>query len=172
MSNNTTFQYYIFTGLFENNKTYDFLFMNRKDQPRAKYLIIVESNSITIFGSVQFYVTPELNAKSGSIFKNLSRIASLDVTPTLLSRFKTQLNNPDFLISKIYGFKGVFYSRLATFTYSDLVMPEFNSTIKIKSPKEVDDVFKSTLESKFNLLDNVTYSSEETTKPSTDQRIK
>ena len=172
LSSSKTFQYYIFIGLFENNKNYNFLFTDRKDLPRAKYPIIVESNSITIFGGVQFYITPELFAKDGSIFKNQSRITDLDVTPTLLSRFRTQLNNPGFSVSKIYGYKGVFYSALATFTYSDLVMPEFNTTIKIKSTKKDDNVFKTTLESKFNLLDNITYSSEETTKPSTDQRIK
>ena len=39
-------------------------------------------------------------------------------------------------------------------------MPEGNASIKIKSPKKVNDVFKNTLESKFNLLDNITYSPE------------
>ena len=172
LSSSKTFQFYIFTGLFENNKNYNFMFTDRKDLARGKYPIIVESNSLTIYGGVSFYITPELFAKGGSIFKNQSRIADVVVTPALLSRFRTQLNDPDFSVSKIYGYKGTFYSSIGTFTYSDLVMPEFNTTIKIKSPKEVDNVFKSTFESKFNLSDNVTYSSEETSTPSTDQRIK
>ena len=172
LTNSSTFQLYVYSGLFQNNKTYDFLITNRKDQPRAKYPIIVEANSVTIYGGVSFYITPELFAKGGSVFKNQARVADVVVTPALLSRFRTQLNNPDFTVSKIYGYKGVFYSALQTFTYSDLVMSEFNSTIKIKSSKKVDEVFKTTLESKLNFLDNITYSSEETTKPSTDQRKK
>ena len=174
LSNSSTFQLYIYTALFQNGKTFDFLFTNRKDQSRAKYPIIVESNSITIYGGISLYITPELYAKNGSIFKNQSKVADVVVTPDLLTKFRTQLNDPDFTVSKIYGYKGTFYSGLGTFTYSDLVMPEFNSTIKIKktTPTEANDVFKKTLESNFNLLDNITYSSEETTKLPNYLRIK
>ena len=42
LSSNKTFQYYIFVGLFENNKSYNFIFTDRKDLTRAKYPIIVE----------------------------------------------------------------------------------------------------------------------------------
>ena len=96
----------------------------------------------------------------------------MNVTLTILSRFRTQLNDPDFSVSKIYGFKSFFFSSINTISYTDLVMPDFNASIKIKSPKEVNVVFKTTLESTYNLLDNKTYSFEESSTPSSDQRIK
>ena len=51
-------------------------------------------------------------------------------------------------------------------------MPDFKAIIKIKSSIKVNDIFKNTFESQYNLLDNKTYSSEKTTTPSLDQRIK
>ena len=51
-------------------------------------------------------------------------------------------------------------------------MPDFKAIIKIKSSIKVNDIFKNSFESQYNLLDNKTYSSEKTTTPSLDQRIK
>ena len=51
-------------------------------------------------------------------------------------------------------------------------MPDFKAIIKIKSSIKVNDIFKNTFESQYNLLDNKTYSLEKTTTPSLDQRIK
>ena len=96
----------------------------------------------------------------------------MNVTSTLLSRFRTQLNDPGFSVSKIYGFEGVFLYSQYRMSYEDLIIPEFKASIKIKSPKKVNDVFKNTFESTYNLLHNKTYSSGKTSTPSSDQRIK
>lgn len=53
-------------------------------------------------------------------------------------------------------------------SYEDLIIPEFKASVKIKSPKKVNDVFKNTFESTYNLLHNKTYSSEKTSTPSSD----
>ena len=123
----------------------------------------------TIKGGVNLYLTRELYRRNKSIFKNSSfkEITPVDGTPTLLSRFRTQLNDPDFSISRIYGFNGVYLYQQYRFEFNDIVIPDFNAYIKIKSPKEVNDVFKKTLELTANLTDNnklATFS--------TDQKVK
>ena len=67
LSVTANFQYYFYVGLFDNNKTYNFLLTRRLGQNRARYPIVVENNSITITGGVE-YLTPELFAKNRSIF--------------------------------------------------------------------------------------------------------
>ena len=69
----------------------------------------------------------------------------MNVTSTLLSRFRTQLNDPGSSVSKIYGFEGVFLYSQYRMSYEDLIIPELKASIKIKSPKKVNDVFKNTL---------------------------
>ena len=103
---------------------------------------------------------------------NISEIAPVNITSTLLRRFRTLLKDPDFSVSKIYGFRNAFQYSNYLLNYNDLIMPDFKAIIKIKSSIKVNDIFKNTFESQYNLLDNKTYSSEKTTTPSLDQRIK
>ena len=122
-------------------------------------------------GSIDYYITPELYAKDKSIFKNLSEMPAINVTSTLLSRFRNQLNDQDFSVSKIYGFKGNFlYTTYSRLSINDIILPDLNITIK--SQQKVNDVFKKTLESTFYLLDNTKISTNKISKPSADQRIK
>ena len=104
-SSSSTFSYYLYYGLFDNNKTYKF-FIERDDinKASAKYPLIFTTVRVIIQGGVDLYITPELYARNKSIFKNLLEIPAVNVTSTLLSRFRTQLNNPGFSVSKIYGF--------------------------------------------------------------------
>ena len=139
---------------------------------RAKYPFIFKHDHLIIIGGVELYITPELYAKNKSIFKNINEIAPINVTSDLLNRFRTQLNDPVFSVSKIYGFRNVFPYTNYVLNVNDLIMPDFNVFIKIKNSQKVNDVFKNTFESQYNLLDNKTYSSEKTSTPSLDQRIK
>ena len=167
-SSSATFSYYLYYGIFDNNKTYKFLIENDINKANEKYPLIFSDVILTIKGGVDLYITPELYARNKSIFKDLPEIPAVNVTSTLLTRFKTQLNDPDFSASKIYGFKGVFLYSQYRMSYEDLIIPEFKASVKIKSPKKVNDVFKNTFESTYNLLHNKTYSSEKTSTPSSD----
>ena len=68
---------------------------------RAKYPFIFKHDQLIIIGGVELYITPELYAKNKSIFKNINEIAPINVTSDLLNRFRTQLNDPVFSVSKI-----------------------------------------------------------------------
>ena len=172
-SSTGTFSYYIYHGLFENNKSYNHLIMKGYgNNPNAKYPLLFTTIGVLIGGDIEYYITPELYARNKSIFKNLNEIPAIDITSTLLTRIRTLLNDPSFSVSKIYGFKNLFHTGRQTISYNDIILPEFNVSVKIKSPKKVNDVFKNTFESTYNLSDNKTYSSQKTSTPSSDQRIK
>ena len=166
------FHYYVYNGLFQNNKVYNYLIEKSTVYSRAKYPLIFKHDHLIIIGGVELYITPELYAKNKSIFKNINEIAPINVTSDLLNRFRTQLNDPVFSVSKIYGFRNVFQYTNYVLNVNDLIMPDFNVFIKIKNSQKVNDIFKNTFELQYNLLDNKTYSSEKTSTPSLDQRIK
>ena len=96
----------------------------------------------------------------------------MNITSTLLRRFRTLLKDPDFSVSKIYGFRNAFQYSNYLLNYNDLIIPDFNVFTRVKNSQKVNDIFKNTFESQYNLLDNKTYSSEKTSTPSLDQRIK
>ena len=166
------FHSFIYDGLFNNNKTCNYLLEKSTAFSRAKYPLIFMPDRLIIIGSVELYVTPELYAKIKTIFKNISEIAPVNITSTLLRRFRTLLKDPDFSVSKIYGFRNAFQYSNYLLNYDDLIMPVFKAIIKIKSSIKIYYIFKNTFESQYNLLDNKTYSSEKTTTLSLDQRIK
>ena len=172
LSTDRIFHNFVYDGLFKNNKTYNYLLEKSTAFSRAKYPLIFMPDRLIIIGGVELYVTPELYAKNKTIFKNISEIAPMNITSDLLSNFRRQLKDPDFSVSKIYGFRNAFHHSSYLLNYNDLITPDFNVFIRIKNSIKVNDVFKKTFESQYNLLDNKTYSSEKTSTPSLDQRIK
>ena len=92
-----------------------------------------------------------------------------------MNTLRSQLNDNDFTVSKLYGFRSKFaktyYSSLSI---DDFVIPDFNVSVKVKSKKDevVDDVHKKIFEASFYVLDNKTNTSQTTITPSKDQRIK
>ena len=145
---------------------------NRVSNGSSKYPLIVENDCIVLIGGIQFYITPELYTKNSSIFKKLSKIAAVNVLSTLLNRFRTQLNDPDFSVSKIYGFKNVFAVTNISASHEHFLISEFNASIKITSPKEVNTVFKSTLESEYNLRTTYSFKKTSTVKRSKNKNNK
>ena len=97
------------------------------------HLIAVNLTNIVIKGGLDLYLTPELYAKNKSIFKYLDEKSVTDVTPQELTTLRRQLNDNDFTVSKIYGFRSKFaktyYSSLSI---DDFVIPDFNVSVKVK----------------------------------------
>ena len=171
-SSSGTFSFYIYHVLFDNNKAYNYLLTTGYGKnPNSQYLLLFTTSGIRIGGGFEYYIMPELYARNKSIFKDLAEIPAINITSTLLSRFRTLLNDPGFSVSKIYGFKGLFHINQGI-SNNDIIVPEYNVSIKIKSPKKANDVFKNTFESTYNLLDNKTYSPQKTSTLSSGQRIK
>ena len=161
-SSNNTFSYYVYHGLFDNGKSYNNLITTGYNKnPNSKFPLLFINTGVLIGGGIDYYISEELYIKRNkSIFKHLHQTKSIDVSPELLTKFRNHLNDPNFSVSKLRGFNSPFHINHYGISYNDFFMPEGNASIKIKSPKKVNDAFKNTLESKFNLLDNITYSPE------------
>ena len=68
-----------------------------------------------------------------SIFKYLDEVSTITVTQQELNTLRSQLNDNDFTVSKLYGFRSKFaktyYSSLSI---DDFVIPDFNVSVKVK----------------------------------------
>ena len=105
--------------------------------------IAVNLNRITIKGGVDLFITPELYAQKKSIFKRSAEVSSITVTQNELKTIRSQLNDNDFTFSKLYQFRSKFeQSYYAGLSIDDIVIPDFNVSIKVKSKKDekVDDI--------------------------------
>ena len=74
----------------------------------------------------------------------------------MLTKFRTQLNDQDYSVSKIFGFRPTITLSNVVFKKDDFVLPDFKINMTIKSPTTVNDVFKKTLEFSYSLLDKKT----------------
>ena len=150
LQTNRHFQNFIYKTLFGKGQTYKYLIDKSMSFHSERYPIVIERN-ITIIGHVNLYITPELYSdRNKSFLKNLNEITPpLNATSTDLARFRTQLNDPDFSVSKIYGFKNIFSQSNYLFNCNDFFYPDFKAFINIKTDKKVNDVFRKTLESTF-----------------------
>ena len=74
------------------------------------------------------------------------------------------MNDNDFTVSKLYGFRNVkAYSIYPILSIDDFVMPDFNVKITVKKEKEkIDDNIKKIFEGSFYLLDNKVNTSKKT----------
>ena len=127
--------------------------------------------NIAIKGGVNFYITPELYEKDHSIFKKIPEIPSRNVKTNELVELRTQLNNDNFTVSKLYGFRNVKnYSIYPILNYNNFIIPDFYDDVKIK--KEVDKNIKKIFEGSFFILDNDYNTSTNTEKISVTERSK
>ena len=149
-----TFQFFIYDALFGKGKLYKYLIEKSLSFHSQRYPIIILPKAIILGQGVDLYITPELYARNKSFLRNLNEIDPLNVTSAILTKFRTQLNDPDFSVSKIFGFRNAIAYSNYILKFGDLILPDFKIFIKIKTPKTVDDVFKKTLESTYSLLYN------------------
>ena len=112
--NRSEFPLYFFENLFGGGN----LFPKRK---RPKYIftkgnsnaltdlhpIAVNNSNLIIKGGVNFYITQELYDKDHSIFKKIPEIQSKNVTTSELNYLRRELNDNDFTVSKLYGFRNI-----------------------------------------------------------------
>ena len=110
--------------------------------------IAVNLNIIAIKGGVDLFITPELYVQKKSIFKRLAEVSSITVTQNELKTIRSQLNDNDFTVSKLYQFRSKFeQSYYNGLSIDDIVIPDFNVSIKVKSKKDekVDDIQKKNI---------------------------
>ena len=126
--------------------------------------LAINFNDISIKGSVDFYITPELYEKKHSIFKKVPEIPSINITKNELDKLRRELNDNNFTVSKLYGFRNIkAYSIYPILSINDFIMPDFNVNITVKKEKEkVDDNIRKIFEGSFYVLDNKVNTSKKT----------
>ena len=126
--------------------------------------LAVTSGNIAIKGGADFYITPELYEKKHSIFKKVPEIPLKNIAKSELDDLRRELNDNDFTVSKLYGFRNVkAYSIYPILSIDDFVMPDFNVKITVKKEKEkIDDNIKKIFEGSFYVLDNKVNTSKKT----------
>ena len=118
--------------------------------------LAINLSNVAIKGGVNFYITPELYEKDHSIFKRIPEIQSKNVTTSELDDLRRELNNNDFSVSKLYGFRNIkAYSIYPILNINNFIMPDFNVKITIKKGKEkIEENIKKIFEGSFYVLDN------------------
>ena len=116
-------------------------------------LAVTSGGNIAIKGGVDFYITPY--EKKHSIFKKVPEIPPKNITKSELDDLRRELNDNDFTVSKLYGFRNVkAYSIYPILSIDDFIMPDFNVKITVKKKKEkIDDNIKKIFEGSFYVLD-------------------
>ena len=158
--NNVNFQSFIFNVLFLDGKAYRYLIEKISRNP-SRYPIIITDTATVIYGGIDIYLSPELYAKNRSFLRNLRETGQVNVTSSMLTKFRMQLNDQDYSVSKIFGFRPTIPLSNVVFKKDDFVLPDFKIDMTIKSPTTVNGVFKKTLEFSYSLLHEKTKIKEE-----------
>ena len=126
--------------------------------------IAINKKQIAIKGGVDFYITPELYEKKHSIFKKVPEIPAINVTQNELSDLRKELNDDNFTVTKLYGFRNIkAYSLYPILSIDDFVIPNFNVKVTIKKQKkEINANIKKIFQGSFYILDNSTNTSKKT----------
>ena len=122
--------------------------------------------------NVDIYLSPELYARNKSFLLSFTGTGEVNVTSTMLNRFRRNLNDQNYSVSKNYGFKkesptpmlrnlsdqnfSVSITSQKVMKKDDFVSPDFKIDIKIKKPTTTSEIFKKTLEFSYSILEEKT----------------
>ena len=109
-------------------------------------------------GNVDIYLLPELYGRNKSFLRSFTETGEVNVTSPMLNRFRTNLNDQNYSVSKIYGFKkesstpivrnlsdqnfSVSITWQKVMKKDDFVLRDFKIDIKIKKPTTTSEIFK------------------------------
>ena len=90
---NQNFQSFIYKTLFPTSTTiYKFLIEKISFQSN-KYPILINDDHFTVLKNVDIYLSPELYARNKSFFRSFTETGEVNVTSTMLNRFRRNLND-------------------------------------------------------------------------------
>ena len=118
--------------------------------------------------NVDIYLSPELYARNKSFLRSFTETSEVNVTSTMLNRFRRNLNDQNYSVSKIFGFKkesptpmlrknfsvSIFSQKVMKKDY--FVLPYFKIDIEIKETSTASEIFKKTLEFSYSILEEKT----------------
>ena len=122
--------------------------------------------------NVDIYLLPELYARNKSFLQSFTETGEVNVTSTMLNRFRRNLNDQNYSVFKIYSFikesPTPMLRNLSDQNFSvsiisqkvmkkdDFVLPDFKIDIKIKEPTTTSETFKKALEFSCSILEEKT----------------
>ena len=126
--------------------------------------------------NVDIYLSPELYARNKSFLRSFTETGEVNVTSTMLNRFRRNLNDQNYSVSKIFGFKkesptpmlrnlndqnfsvSIFSQKVMKKDY--FVLPYFKIDIERKETSTTSEIFKKTLEFSYSILEEKTKTKE------------
>ena len=102
---NQNFQSFIYKTLFPTFPIYKFLIEKIKSFQSNRYPILINDDHFTVLENVDIYLSPELYTRNKSFLQSFTETGEVNVTSTMLNRFRRNLNDQNYSVSKIYGFK-------------------------------------------------------------------
>ena len=117
---------------------------------------MITDDKCIVLGNIDLYLSPELYAKNKSFLRDFTETGEVNLTSSMLTRFRTQLNDQNYSILKIYGFKNSFAFSQKVMKKDDFVLPDFKIDITIKKPTIVDISLKKMLEFSYSILEGET----------------
>ena len=165
----TIFEEIIFGGYVEKPEAKNPKIFKKGNGLQNNFSIAIGFFGVVIKGGVNFYLTKELYDNKKSIFKDMREIPKKIITATELADLRRQLNDDNFSISEIYGFRNtrnIVYNRLEA---GDFEIPDFMVKIEVKN--NLKDEEKKIFEESFYVLDNDYNQLKKTKKISKSNRI-
>ena len=117
---------------------------------------MITDDKCIVLGNIDLYLSPELYAKNKWFLSDFTETGEVNLTSSMLTRFRTQLNDQNYSILKIYGFKNSFAFSQKVMKKDDFVLPDFKIDITIKKPTIVDISLKKMLEFSYSILEGET----------------
>ena len=92
-------------------------------------------------GDTDIYLSPELYSRNKSFLRSFTETGEVNVTSSMLNNFRKNLNDQNYSVSKIYGFKNEFAFSQQVMKKDDFVLPDFKIDVKIKEPSTTSEIF-------------------------------
>ena len=147
------FHGFLFKTLFPTSiKTYPYFIDKSRTFVSKRWPLLIADNFSGILGNVEFNLSPELYTNK-SFLKNCNETATVDVTNSMLQSFRTSLEDQNYSISKIYGFKSSTALTQFVFKEDHFILPDFKIQIKLRYPTKASGLYKETLEFSYSILE-------------------
>ena len=91
-----------------------------------------------LVGEVDVYLSHDLYNNNKSFLQSINKTGEVRIDSNALSYIRSQLSDPTYTISKIYGFRAGKGFHSLDVKFKDFVLPEFKNEIKLKDESSPD----------------------------------
>ena len=129
------FQLFLSKIIFPNDlTTHRFLFERSKTYIGDRWPIIITNTNLILKENINYYITKEMYAKNKSFFENVPEIGEVTVTNRMLTNFRKYLNNSNYNVTKVYGFRTQ-KETTVVLKKEHFAIPDFNFHVRLKDAK-------------------------------------